>query len=180
MHSYLRIGALAPVLFGLLSRRLDRRALWWSAGLCIPLGLALHLGFIPPRADGSGAGFLHRLAASGGFWEWLSHNSKTMVGVVLPLMIVLICQLRSRHHSPVDLFADGDPVDAAPLAGGSSDTLPQRIVGGSMVTLGLGMLALLPVNPGRQAGILVFATLLLITGLCILHLSRRRDLSSHD
>ncbi len=169
------VPMLAPILFGLLSRRLDHRALWGSAGLCIPLGLALHVGFTPPRADGSGAGFLHPLMQDGGFWEWLSFNSKTLVGVVLPLLIVALCRLRSngavaaksvRHGN----LNDGDePGGCDPLP---QDTLPQRIVGFGLVALGGGMLALLPVNPGQRLTLVLFAAMLLLIGAAILFRSR--------
>jgi SSS family transporter len=165
------VPLLAPILVGLLSRRLDSRALWWSAGLCIPLGIALHLGFTAPRADGTGAGFLHDLAVRGGFWEWLSFNSKTLVGVLLPLAIVGVCQLRSTKQSPPIAFPEVDSDDTPPAIG-SADTLPRRIVGASLLALGLGMLALLPVNPDQRLTLILFAAMLLFIGLAILHRSR--------
>jgi Na+/proline symporter len=173
------VPLLAPVLFGLLSRRLDARALWWSAGVCIPLGLALHLGFTPPHADGSGEGFLHGLTQDGGFWEWLSFNSKTLVGVILPLIIVGIFHWRSDRNVAADFILHAEDIHPADDGPGGCDppprdTLPQRIVGFSLVALGAGMLALLPVNPGRGLTLLLFAAMLLTIGIAILHSSRRR------
>jgi len=184
------VPLLAPILFGLLSRRLDHRALWWSAGVCIPLGLALKFGFTAPRVDGTGAGFLHELASHGGFWEWLSYNSITLVGVLLPLAIVLLCRLRFKDDMRGNVAAvfnrQAQDDEESERQGGckppprSSDTLPQQIVGGSLLALGLGMLALLPVNPGRQISIIIFASALLTIGFGIFYFARRRDTQSHD
>jgi len=173
------VPLLAPILCGLLSRRLDPRALWWTAGICIPVGLALQLGFMAPGDGTAWLGFFRKFAVAGGFVDWLGYNSKLLTSVLLPMGIV-----SALHYFPPRMppGTDGhavpeepeEPEDKFPDAPErQADPLPMRIVGGSLIVLGLGMLALIPVNPGQRTTIAFFSTMLLLIGGGILHRSRK-------
>lgn len=146
------VPLLAPVLFGLLSKKVSAGALWTTAGICIPLGLALHFKLIASPSQGVG--------------KWMFDQSKTFVGVVLPMAIVLIAHLRARGEDRnwrnVEALRSMEPGTESG-GPGKADGAPARIVGWSMVVIGLGMVLLLPINPGQRGMILLFA--LLIAGI---------------
>lgn len=163
------VPLLAPVLWGLLSKRVEAGALWLTAGICIPLGLLLHLGFAEPDLDGSDAGFLHGLKSRGGFWLWLSFNSKTVVGVVLPVLIMLTLHAtrrgESRRWKRIEELGHPQTKGEAAVQG---SPLPTRIVGGSLLVLGAGMSLLIPLNPGRWSTIAMFSGAVAAIGAAIL------------
>lgn len=152
------VPLLAPILIGLLSKKVNAAALWWTAGICIPLGLALHFKLITPPADSAAA-------------QWLFAQSKTFVGVVLPVIIVLIAHFLARGTAArwqnIETLKAAER-EAEARAPGKADAAPARIIGWSMVVLGLGMLCLLPVNPGERLIILSFGLLVIAIGLCML------------
>lgn len=145
------VPLLAPILLGLLSKRVSVGALWTTAGICIPLGLALHFGWFAPDAT-SGTG------------KWLKDQAVTIVGVVLPLLILLVAHIRSRgvdrHWKNIEELRTREQefVDSRPAA--QADHSPARIVAWSMVALGVGMACLIPINPGDRMIILIFALVL--------------------
>jgi len=151
------VPLLAPILIGLLSKKVNVGALWLTAGICIPLGLALHFKLITSPADGVG--------------KWLFDQSKTFVGVVLPMVIVTIAHFRARHE---DLrWKNIEQLQAIELEAVAnqtieSDSAPAKIVGWSMVVLGGGMLCLLPINPGQRLIIFLFALLIAAIGSAML------------
>lgn len=163
------VPLLAPVLWGLLSKRVEAGALWLTAGICIPLGLLLHLGFTEPGANGAGAGFLYELKSRGGFWLWLSFNSKTIVGVVLPVLIMLTLHATKRGESRRwKRIEELEHPQTKGEAAAQGSPLPARIVGGSLLALGTGMSLLIPLNPGRWSTIAMFSGAVAVIGVTIL------------
>jgi solute:Na+ symporter, SSS family len=160
------VPLLAPILFGLLSGKITSSALWTTAGTCIPLGLALHFQLIPAPASGTA--------------KSLFDQSKTIVGVLLPLAIVLTAHLRARTADPRARLLPSRPATpdhptaSSPTPQPVADPTPARIVGGSMVVLGTGMLLLLPINPQQRGIILLFALLIAAIGGTMLFLHRQR------
>ncbi|MFU8892709.1 MAG: sodium:solute symporter family transporter [Luteolibacter sp.] len=152
------VPLLAPILVGLLSKKVNARALWLTAGICIPLGLALHFKLITAPADSA-------------LGQWLLAQSKTFVGVVLPMTIVLIAHFRARgidgRWKNIESL-QAIEVEAAARQTGEADHTPAKIIGWMMVVLGAGMLCLLPVNPGQRGIILLFALLIAVIGLAVL------------
>jgi len=153
------VPLLAPILMGLLSKKVNVKALWLTAGLCIPLGLALHFQWIT--------------SPQGGVGKWLFDQSKTFVGVVLPMGIVLTAHLRARSEDRrwkniESLQAVEKETQTHSKQGREADTTPAKIVGWSMVVLGLGITALLPINPDQGGIILLFAILIATIGIFIL------------
>ena len=164
------VPLLAPILIGLLSKRVNTAALWTTAGVCIPLGLAMQFGWISPdpRSD---------------LGIWLVEQSKTIIGVILPVVIVLVAHFRAagvdrRWANIEDLQArELESVEARPSA--EADNAPARIVGWSMIVLGLGMACLLPINPGQRLMILLFAIVLAAIGAVMLHFTKTRKPDPH-
>jgi SSS family transporter len=148
------VPLLAPILMGLLSKKVNAGALWLTAGICIPLGLALHFQLITSPSDGIG--------------KWFFDQSKTFVGVVLPMIIVGIAHLRargedSRWKNIEELKAIESAVVEAQQVG-ETDHSPAIIVGWSMVVIGLSMLCLMPINPGQRVIILLFGLFIAAIG----------------
>ena len=163
------VPLLAPILIGLLSKKVNVGALWLTAGICIPLGLALHFQLItPPQESAIG--------------QWLFAQSKTFVGVVLPMTIVGIAHLRARgvdrHWQRIEELQVRER-EAVVKQRGKSNNAPAKIVGWSMVVLGLGMLCLLPVNPGQRGIILLFAILIASIGISMLFHTTRVTENKH-
>jgi hypothetical protein len=127
------------------------------------LGLALHFGwFTPDTASGMG--------------KWLKDQSMTIVGVVLPLVILGIFHFRSQgvdsHWKNIEELRTREQefVDSRPAA--EADHSPGRIVAWSMIALGVGMACLIPINPGDRIIILIFALVLAAIGAVMLWLTR--------
>jgi SSS family solute:Na+ symporter len=157
------VPLLAPILIGLLSKKLNVGALWLTAGICIPLGLALHFKLITPPLDTPIA-------------QLLFDQSKTFVGVVLPVAIILIALLRTRgmdHHWKNIEELQAIELETVAKQSSKADNTPARIVGWSMVVIGLGMICLLPINPNQRIIILLFATAIAGIGMAILFGARK-------
>ena len=159
------VPLLAPILIGLLSKKVNAGALWLTACTCVPLGLALHFQLITAPADSAVA-------------QWLLSQSKTFVGVVLPVVIVLVAHLRARGEDPrwrnIEALQAVE-LEAANRQPGQADHTPAKIIGWSMLVLGAGMLCLLPLNPGQRSMILLFALLIGAIGLTVMYLAKRAD-----
>lgn len=156
------VPLLAPILLGLLSKRINVGALWTTAGVCIPLGLALHFGWIA-SPKGSSA------------FQWLFDQSKTFVGVVLPILIALTAHFMARGEDRrwkniESLQAAEEQAESA--ASEVSDNGPARIVGWSMIVLGIGMISLVPVNPEERGVIALFSLAVIGIGTATLACSR--------
>jgi Na+/proline symporter len=157
------VPLLAPILLGLVSRRVNTSALWATAGICIPLGLAMHFGWIAPDS-------------SSGLGRWLKDQSMTVIGVVLPLIILLIAHFRSRgvdkHWKNIEELRSREQAAQETRPQAQADHSPARIVAWSMVALGAGMACLLPINPGQRLIILIFALILAAIGAGMLWLTK--------
>jgi len=153
------VPLLAPILFGLLSNRINTGTLWITAGICIPLGLAFHFGWIETDT-------------STPFGNWLKNQSMTLIGVVLPLIIVMIAHLRTRkvdrHWANIEELRLNEQTAVETRIDGPADHSPARIVAWSMVVLGASMACLIPINPEQRAIILIFALVLAAIGAAIL------------
>lgn len=160
------VPLLAPILFGLLSRRISTGTLWTTAGICIPLGMAFHFGWIQTDT-GTPIG------------NWLNNQSMTLIGVILPLIIVLIAHLRTRkvdrRWANIEELRANEQTAAESRPGGPADHSPARIVASSMMVLGASMACLIPINPEQRHLILIFALVLAATGAAILRGTRTRN-----
>jgi Na+/proline symporter len=149
------VPLLAPILVGLLSKRVSARVLWTTAGICIPLGMAVHFGwFVPDHGSATG--------------KWLKDQSMTIIGVILPLLILLVSQLLARkedvHWANIEELRAREMVAVESRSTAEADHSPGRIIGWSMIGLGGAMACLIPINPGDRVVILVFAVVLAAIG----------------
>ncbi|MCU0794889.1 MAG: hypothetical protein MUF31_03035 [Akkermansiaceae bacterium] len=153
------VPLLAPILFGLLSRRINTATLWTTAGTCIPLGLAFHFRWI-------------EVDASTPFGNWLMNQSMTLIGVVMPMIIVLIAHVRTRKvdrlWANIEELRINEQNAVETRTEGPADHSPARIVAWSMVVLGAAMACLIPINPDQRLIILIFALVLAAIGAVIL------------
>jgi SSS family solute:Na+ symporter len=149
------VPLLAPILLGLLSKRVNVGALWTTAVICIPLGLAMHFGWIA-------------FDANDGIGKWLKDQSMTIIGVALPLIILSISHLRSRgvdgRWKNIEELQTREQKASGARPNAEPDHSPARIIAWSMVALGAGMACLMPINPGNRLIILIFALVLVAIG----------------
>ena len=155
------VPLLAPILWGLLSRRINVKALWVTAGICIPLGVFLRFG----NVDWGGHVVGH----------WLSVNSQTVVGVVLPLIILLIFEMISKNESSGWRNFRAIEVERGDDAGEmKASRLPARVVGWYLLLSGVGLFALVFVNEKKTFLIGSFSTIVTILGVLILYFSKEK------
>jgi Na+/proline symporter len=163
------VPLLAPILIGLLSKRVSARVLWTTAGICIPLGMAVHFGWFVPE-QGSALG------------KWLKDQSMTIIGVILPLLILLVSQLLARkedtHWANIEELRAREMIAVESRSTAEADHSPGRIIGWSMIGLGGAMACLIPINPGDRVVILVFAVILAAIGTAMLRRLKSKSQSN--
>ena len=144
---------LAPTLLALFFRRLGAGAIWWTVGICFPLGA---LGKFHPALAGT-----------------LLANS-TLTGVVLPLAIVGGFLLFARREAAgwSRVTQASGPEDDGGSADAGASVLPARIVGASLLFCAAVLLALLPVNPDTRGQLALFGAVLSVLGLLVLLATR--------
>jgi Na+/proline symporter len=144
---------LAPTMLALFCRRLGAGAIWWTVGICFPLGV---LGkFHPALAD------------------TLLANS-TLTGVLLPLLIVGCFLLFARREAPGwASIANLKPPGDEDQADENASLLPARIVAYSLMFCALVLLALIPPNPDDRGQLAVFGIILLALGFLVLAMARK-------
>ncbi|MFT5105832.1 MAG: SSS family solute:Na+ symporter [Verrucomicrobiales bacterium] len=155
------VPLLAPCLWGLFNRKVPTRALWWTVGLCFPLGLAFR--FAMPAGDA-------------GLIGWLNANSKlveTFIGVVLPLLVTAATVALARRESPgwarVEAL-DKDTGEQDP----KSSRVPALVVGWCMAACSLMMFVLTLVNEQSRGALLAFAAALGVVSAVTLKLSGQK------
>ena len=146
---------LAPTLLALFCRRLGAGAIWWTVGICFPLGA---LGKFHPALAGT-----------------LLANS-TLTGVVLPLAIVTLFLLLARREAPgwakiADLKPTGDEAEAD----ANASVLPARIVAVSLLFCAFVLFALIPVNSDTRGHLAGFGAGLLGLGALVFFLARGKN-----
>jgi len=143
---------LAPTLLALFCRRLGAGAIWWTVGVCSPLGA---LGKFHPALAGT-----------------LFANS-TLTGVVLPLVIVGAFLLFARREAPGWAnIANLKPTDGDAHADANASLLPARIVGISLLFCAAVLLALMPANPQTRGQLALFGGALTALGALVFVLAR--------
>ena len=167
--SLLVVPLLAPTVWGLLSRRVDGKAVWFTAGLCFFFGALLKFGF----SDGgflSGFPSLKEVSV-----QVQSHNrlAELLVGVVMPLIILALLEWRSTVTSTGWKLVQKNAAMWKNGAHPVSSDLPVRMVMWNLSALGLLMLFLAFITDGSSYVLLVFAIALLGIAGCICWYMRR-------
>ena len=160
----LSIGALlitplmAPTVWGLLSRRLDVKAVWVTAGTSFFAGAIIRFGF-------SEGGFLTGFESLEAASAWIQSHYRMMemtVGVVLPVCILAVLEWRSRATNAGWLRVSEHAVAWETEEHPGSSDLPTRMVAWNIGALGILMLALALIQDGAPNVLLTFALSLLV------------------
>jgi Na+/proline symporter len=154
---------LAPTLLAMFCRRLGTPAIWWTVGICFPLGL---LGKFHPSVANT----------------WMSNT--TISGVLLPLLVVGILLLFSRKESAGWVVVSRLTKPAGDAAADArASILPARIVGASLLFCAVVLLALIPFNSENQGYLAIYGAILAALGVLVLAMARDRRInpsSTHD
>jgi len=155
------VGLLAPTLWGILNRNVRAPAVWVTALVTFSAGVLVRFGL-------TSGGFL--AGALPGLTEWMETHArmmKTLTGVALPVVILLIIQAFSRRPSPgamriEALEAEEDILEASGRV--QASRLPALIVAWSLMACGVLMLALIPFNTSDRGLLALFGAVLLAIG----------------
>jgi SSS family solute:Na+ symporter len=154
---------LAPTLLAMFCRRLGTPAIWWTVGICFPLGL---LGKFHPSVANT----------------WMSNT--TISGVLLPLLVVGILLLVSRKESAGWVVVSRLTKPAGDAAADArASILPARIVGARLLFCAVVLLALIPFNSENQGYLAIYGAILAALGVLVLAMARDRRInpsSTHD
>ncbi len=174
------VSLLAPTIWGVFSRRVNRMAVWVTAGIGFAVGFIVRFGL-------DQGGFLASIPALAGWAEWIqAHMSmmKTFTGVILPLVILGIIQVVSG--SRVDpgyvrieqLAAEETLLESRGQVRASR--LPALVVAWSIGICGVMMAVLAVINPGSAKVMGIFAATLFaiasVIGLVVSVSSHRQQM----
>lgn len=171
--SLINPAILLPIIWGLFSRRIGARVVWSTLVAGVGAGLLLKFGF-------SETGWFSGRDAFAGIVEFVKNRpreSDLIIGVIVPVTILTIAELRGANHSPgwrrlQNATAAAVVEGAPPLA--SSSRLPSKVMAASLSILGLAMLALIPLSGDQWKPIAAMATLLsIICSLFVFHLFKK-------
>jgi Na+/proline symporter len=156
------VPLLAPCLWGLFQRRVPTKALWFTAGICFPLGLLFR--FAMPDA-------------ASGILGWILANGKiieTFIGVILPLLITLVVVRSTKEEAAGwgKIYSQKNQIEED--EGGSSE-MPALLVGWSMAVCSGMMLILLLVNEKDRGVLGVFALILAFVAALVLRLALKKN-----
>lgn len=163
---------LAPMVWGLFSRRINTAAVWWTAGVGMIAGVSVRLGL----AEG---GFMTDIAAFEDAAQWVQDNMKiaeTLSGVVLPVLVLVIVQLLSKGTSKgYERIVALQQEEAAQEATGrvKASRLPAIMVGWSVAMCGFLMMGLVFVNDEDRGILAGFGVAMFVIAAAILGLSYR-------
>ncbi len=161
--SLIVVPLLAPSVWGLLSKTIDGRAVWWTASVSFAAGAFVQFGM---GERGLPLVVPHLKTAA----LWLADNNRLMqqiVGVALPVAILAVLEWRGSGEAPgwrrLTAFsaipASGDP--------GESSGLPAKMAAWTLILLG-AMMAVLSFPGGKFNAVAgAFAGLLLAVGTAI-------------
>lgn len=157
---------LAPLLIGLVSKRLPTFTVWVTAAICC--GLIFFVKVILPQ---NGLG----IATLDAFGQWIQVNSRTtdiVLGTIIPVCLVLGCLALSRQVSPGWNRLAALPSTLDPTVQVSASRAPAIIVAWSLIGCGAMMSALaIWSNDGRML-LISFSTLLWTLAGIILSVGR--------
>lgn len=154
---------MAPTVWGLLSRRIDARAVWVTAVTGFAAGALVRFGFTE-------GGFLTGIGSLGAMSVWIQSHYRVMeiaAGVVLPVVVLTILEWRGPAVSAGWLRVSDRQRSWETGSRTVSSSLPARMVAWNVGVLGLLMLGLAMIQKEERATILVFALALFAIAGCI-------------
>ena len=149
---------LAPTVWGLLSHRIDGKAVWFTAGFCFFSGALLKFGF-------SDDGFLSAFPPLEAVSVQVQSHTRMMellVGVIMPVIILAVLEWRSTSTSTGWKLVQKNAALLKTGAHPVSSDLPARMVMWNLSALGLLMLVLAFITDGSSDVLLTFAVALLM------------------
>jgi len=154
---------LLPSVWGLFSKRVTQRCIWWTAGICFAVGALVKFGL-------SQRGFLSGIEGLRSFYAWIQANLRTVevfVGVVLPTLILSVIELSSRGTSEGFEKVAAKTQEHMHRPEPKMSRLPALVVSWVIGLCGLLMALLAVANQDQRKVLAVFSgTLFLIAGLC--------------
>lgn len=163
---------MAPSVFGLLSGRIGRSAVFTTAIVSIAVGSFFKLA--APSIPG-----IAELWIAG----WVQANARMsdiLFGAVLPTVILVVAHFRSRHAAPgwPELKRRTAAYQPTPPSTVAGDHSPSVVTWISLAATGGVMLALVPFNDAGRTPLILFAACLLALAGVIWWFSRRRATAS--
>lgn len=174
----LSIGALlitplmAPTVWGLLSKRIDRKAVWLTAGIGFLGGFLVKFGF----TEGGFLADIPALEQLSSFIQAYYRTVEITVGVVMPLTVLMVLEWRGKALDDgwMNVWAHAD-TQKAELPSAPSD-LPARMIFWNIAALGVLMLVLAFITDGSPVVLFVFSAILLMLAGAIfrfIHMRRK-------
>lgn len=174
--SSLIVGPLmAPTIWGLLTKRIDIRAIWATAGISAGIGVFFKFG-LGTLAGGCDFDVLQIL------WDWSQENPQTLdivLGVVVPVTVLCVAHYLTRVPSSgwqriEKLRAAHVLVEKGESDFAQSDSTPGKVVAIALAVCGGTMFLLVPFNPTGKASLAVFGLSLVLIGFAFYRRSRVR------
>ena len=158
---------LAPMVWGLFSRRVSSSAVWWTAGVGMVAGVIVRIGLVKE-------GFLADIEALHGLATWTQQNMKiaeTLSGVVLPVAVLAVFEVISggtdAGYRKISALKKSES-QASAVTHRTASRLPMIVVGWAMAVCGLMMLGLVLVNDDKRVILAVFSSVLFAISACVL------------
>lgn len=175
--SSLIVGPLmAPTVWGLLTRRVDIRALWATAVVSAGIGVFFKFGLAGLAETGS-------IEALENLWVWSRENPQTLdiiLGVIVPVTVLYIAHCFARAPSSgwqrIESLSSSHVRPEDDLPGpGSVDATPGKVVAIALAACGVTMFCLIPSNSSDQAAALtIFGLSLVLLGYVAYRVSQVR------
>lgn len=171
------VALFAPTLWSLFSRSITASAVWITAGVSLALGVVVRFGLTPE-------GFLSSVDSLQSLSIWMQENVstvKTFTGVVIPVVLLGIIQMRSRGVSPRHELIKAKELATQEAIIVEPSRLPGIVVGWALVACGVLMFLLMAVPENSQSLLTLgfFGGVLLAVASLVLFLSYRKKQTSN-
>jgi solute:Na+ symporter, SSS family len=171
---------LAPLLIGLISKKLPSSVVWITAAVCC--GCILMVKVVLPR---------HGLASSAWtpFAEWIQDQGQTtdiILGALLPIAVAFLCLGLAREVAPGWNRIAALPSTLGPAVEVTASKAPTIIVGWSLTVCGAMMAGLAMWSENDKGLLALFALMLFVLAGCAFylaskfHASKNKDLENAD
>ncbi|MDZ7615774.1 MAG: Na+:solute symporter [Patescibacteria group bacterium] len=175
--SLLVVPLLAPALWGLLSRRVDAKAVFVTAGICFTAGLVVKFVL---ATDGPAAS-VAMLAPAVRLVQQNAGSMDVVLGVVLPVLVLATLQMRGRREAAgwrrVRAFEVERRLAAAGAVPVAASRRPALIVAWALTVCGgvMGVLCILDAEARLVLGLFAAALLLIAASVALLSRNVHRD-----
>lgn len=159
-----------PTIWGLFSGRIGLKAAWVTTFVGVLCSLVVKFGFQGQDAffaDADWAGSLVKLASSNtAVVDWV-------VGLLVPASLLLLFEVSASGPCKTNQLHTLKTMENKPLEPVRASTLPAKLVGWTLLVIGILFLFLLPAAGSRMTVMSLFSLFLLLAGVAILIFVRR-------